>query len=64
MTFTPIGPGQSQAYRIASYLRRTYTEWTADLREIPRIPYLRWTDDSARASYQMLCSMWRIPFEA
>lgn len=64
MTFTPIGREQAQAYRVASYLRRTYTFWTADLEVTPRIPYLIWSDHNARVAYYIVCDLWRFPHEA
>ena len=67
MTFTPIGPEQTKAYRIASYLRRTFTEWTAEpLKpgQLYREPFLRWNDDGARDGYRLICSIWRLPIEA
>lgn len=64
MTFVPVGPGQNTAYKVTIRLRQRYSEWTADLTEQPRIPYLRWTDDGARAAYQLICTLNSIPMEA
>lgn len=60
MTFTPIGAGQTKAYRIAKALWSAYTFWTADpLKpgEKFRIPYLKWTDDGARDAYWLICDL-------
>lgn len=64
MTFVPVGRAQAQTYRIASYLRRTYTEWTADLTAKPRIPYLRWINLDDRDAYYLLCDLHSLPKEA
>jgi hypothetical protein len=65
MTFTPIGTGQTQAYKVTLRLRQKYSEWTVDRKpnEAP-IPYLRWTDDGARDACWLICSINRIPREA
>lgn len=47
MTFTPIGDEQATMYRVATYLRKRYTFWTAEpLKpgEKVRIPFLKWSD--------------------
>lgn len=65
MTFTPIGAGQAQAHRIGLSLRLRYSHWTVDREpNTTPIPYLRWTDEGARAAYQLICLLNRIPIEA
>lgn len=64
MTFVPIGPGQARCWRVVRYLRRSYTEWTADLTNgRPGIPYLRWRSYDDRDAMYLLCDLWKMPKE-
>lgn len=59
MSFCPIGESQKTAWRVVMYLRRRYSEWTADRTagDPYPIPYLRWTDLNDRDAMYLICDL-------